>query len=78
MDNSSTNTSTPAHLTPLAQPDYVQVPLAEAARILGYCKKTVERLCHRGELASIGTGRLRRVAISDIKAYQARHRNGEM
>ena len=62
--------------TPHQRPDYAQVSLAEAGRILGYSKKTVERLCQRGELASIGTGRLRRIAISDIKAFQARNRTG--
>ena len=58
-----------------ARADYEQVSLAEAGRILGYHRKTIERLCQRGELASIGRGRLRRIAISDITAYQSRNRN---
>jgi excisionase family DNA binding protein len=46
----------------------------ETAKILGICKTTVWRLTERGELPAIGSGRLKRYALRDIRAYQERHR----
>lgn len=64
------STKSGAELLPL------QVTKAEAARLLGYSIRTVERLVERGELAQIGSGRLARFDLADLRAYQDRNRNG--
>jgi excisionase family DNA binding protein len=53
----------------------LQVTKAEAAKLLGYSVRTVERLVERGELAQIGDGRLARFDLADLKAYQDRNRS---
>ena len=40
-------------------------------------RRTVERLIAAGELATIGTGKLKRVPYDSIVAYQNRHCNDE-
>jgi excisionase family DNA binding protein len=49
--------------------------MKDTARLLSCSKRTVERLCYRGELESIGTGKLRRVLYESIVAYLNRNRN---
>jgi excisionase family DNA binding protein len=62
--------------TPLLEQQYT---LREAAEIMKYDERTIYRLIERGELAAIGRGRLRRIALKDIRAYQSRNRtNGEV
>ena len=46
--------------------------IAEAARILALSQTTVRRLAARGELRAVGTGRLLRFTLRDIRAYQER------
>ncbi len=54
----------------------LQVTKGEAAKLLGYSVRTVERLVERGELAQIGEGRLARFDLADLRAYQDRNRKG--
>lgn len=53
-----------------------QVSIAEAARRLSYGKRTLYRLVQTGEMPSVGEGRLRRIRVADIQAWQERHRKG--
>lgn len=48
----------------------LQVTIAEAARLLSYSKRKVEQLLQRGDLKSVGRGRLRRVAIKELERWQ--------
>jgi excisionase family DNA binding protein len=50
-----------------------QVTLKEAARLLAYDLRTIHRLIRRGELPSVGEGRLRRVPVQALREYQQRH-----
>ena len=43
--------------------------------MLSVSDRTVKRLIKRGELASIGEGRMLRVPFDSIVDYQNRHRN---
>lgn len=50
-----------------------QVTLKEAARLLAYDIRTIQRLLSRGELPSVGEGRLRRIPVQGLRDYQQRH-----
>jgi excisionase family DNA binding protein len=63
-------TQSGAELLPL------QVLKPEAAKLLGFSTRTIERLVERGKLAQIGTGRLARFDLADLRAYQDRNRKG--
>lgn len=51
----------------------LQVTLKEAARLLAYDLRTIQRLISRGELLSVGEGRLRRIPVQVLRDYQQRH-----
>lgn len=70
------NNNLPPGSSPEADSPQQQVTIAEAAKRLSFGKRTVYRMVQTGELASIGRGRLRRIAVEDIRAWQARNRNG--
>lgn len=53
----------------------LQYSIKDTARLLSLSRSTVLRLLERGELASVGQGKLRRVPLDSIIAYQARNRN---
>jgi excisionase family DNA binding protein len=53
----------------------LQYSITDTARLLGFSRRTVERLIACGELASVGRGKLRRVPFDSIAAYQTRHRS---
>jgi excisionase family DNA binding protein len=53
----------------------LQYTIADTARLLAVSRRTVERLIARGELATVGTGRLKRVPYDSIVAYLNRQRN---
>lgn len=53
----------------------LQYKIEEAARLLAVSRATILRLIARGELASVGQGKLKRVPYDSIVAYQNRHRN---
>lgn len=53
----------------------LQYKIDDAARLLAVSRATILRLIARGELASVGQGKLRRVPYDSIVAYQNRHRN---
>ena len=55
----------------------LQYRIVDAARLLGFSRRTIERLIARGELATVGQGKLKRVPYDSIVAYQNRHRNDE-
>lgn len=55
----------------------IQYSITDTARLLGFSRRTVERLIERGELATVGAGRLKRVPYDSIVTYQTRHRNDE-
>ena len=55
----------------------LQYSITDTARLLDFSRRTVERLIERGELATVGTGKLKRVPYDSIVAYQNRHRNDE-
>lgn len=52
----------------------LQVTIREAAALLSYDERTIRRLVARGELRAIGRGRLRRIALVDLRDWQARNR----
>ena len=62
----------PREATP--RPEPLQVTINEAARLLAYNARTIRRLIARGELPVVGQGRLRRVPMQSLHAYQERHR----
>lgn len=49
-----------------------QVRLSEAATILRVSRRTIYTLLHAGQLASTGSGRLRRITMKSILDYVAR------
>lgn len=53
----------------------LQYKVGDTARLLSVSDRTVKRLIKRGELASIGKGRMLRVPFDSIVDYQNRHRN---
>lgn len=53
----------------------LQYKIEDAARLLAVSRATILRLIARGELASVGQGKLKRVPYDSIVAYQNRHRN---
>lgn len=55
----------------------LQYKIDDAARLLAVSRATIVRPIARGELASVGQGKLRRVPYDSIVAYQNRHRNDE-
>lgn len=55
----------------------IQYRIEDTARLLSVSRRTVERLIERGELATVGMGKLKRVPFDSIVAYQNRHRNDE-
>lgn len=57
-----------------AQLEPLQVRPDEAARLLSISRRQLDRITERGELASIGNGRMRRYAMADLRAWQARNR----
>ena len=62
----------------VADSEYVaplQYSIKDAARLLSISRRTVERLIARGELGSVGRGKLRRVPLADILAWQEHNRN---
>jgi excisionase family DNA binding protein len=56
----------------------LQYSINDTARLLAVSRRTIERLIARGELASVGTGKLKRVPYDSIVGYQHRHRNDEV
>lgn len=61
---------------PIPPTERLQVKIGTAANLLDVDERTIRRMVARGELASIGRGRMRRIALDDIRAWQARNRNG--
>jgi excisionase family DNA binding protein len=51
-----------------------QVTMRQAAEILGVHERTIRRLLQAGELSAVGRGRLTRIPLRDIAAYQQRNR----
>lgn len=51
--------------------------LAETGRLLSCSRSTIERLCNRGELVAIGSGKLRRVTYESIMDYLKRQREDD-
>jgi excisionase family DNA binding protein len=51
------------------------VTIREAAALLSYDERTVRRLVERGELRAVGRGRLRRIALADLRDWQERNRS---
>ena len=59
---------------PRSSREPLQVTIREAAALLSYDERTVRRLVERGELRAVGRGRLRRIALADIRDWQERNR----
>lgn len=53
----------------------LQYTLKDTARLLAVSRRTVERMIARGELSTVGRGKLRRVPYDGIVAWQNRNRN---
>lgn len=53
----------------------LQYSLKDTARLLSVSRRTVERMIARGELATVGRGKLRRVPYDAIVAWQNRNRS---
>jgi excisionase family DNA binding protein len=48
----------------------LQVRIAEAAELLSISERHLRRLMASGEIRSVGRGRLRRVAIAELRRWQ--------
>lgn len=68
---------TPQRVADSDQVAPLQYSITDTARLLGFSRRTVERLIEQGELATTGSGKLKRVPYDSIIAYQNRHRNDE-
>jgi excisionase family DNA binding protein len=55
----------------------LQFKIIETARLLAVSRRTIERWVERGELATVGTGKLKRIPYDSIIAYLNRHRSDE-
>ena len=55
------------------KPERLQVTIGEAAEMLGYCVSTIYNLLSRNELRSVGRGKMRRIPIAELKAWQQRN-----
>ena len=55
------------------QHDYAQITIQQAAKQLGYSEKTIRRLIEREEIRAVGRGRMMRIPISEIRAWQQRN-----
>ena len=53
--------------------NFAQVTVQQAAEQLGYSEKTIRRLIQRGEIRAVGRGRMMRIPISEIRAWQQRN-----
>lgn len=53
----------------------LQYSINDTARLLGFSRRTILRMLDRGELASVGRGKLRRVPYDSIVAWLNRNRN---
>jgi len=53
----------------------LQYTILDTARLFKYSRRTVERLIAKGELSTVGTGKLKRIPYDSIVAYQNRHRS---
>lgn len=53
----------------------LQVKIKRAAFLLDVDERTIRRLVERGELPAVGRGRMKRIALDDIRAWQARNRS---
>jgi excisionase family DNA binding protein len=60
-------------LSNASRPEPLQVTINEAARLLAYDARTIRRLIARGEIAAVGTGRMRRIPMRSLHDYQQRH-----
>lgn len=49
----------------------LQVTIAEAARLLSFSKRTIHTLLQRGEIKSVGQGRLRRISVKELERWQS-------
>lgn len=48
----------------------LQVTIDEAARLLCYGRRTIYKMLEQGELKSVGTGRRRRIAVTELQRWQ--------
>ncbi len=53
----------------------LQFKIQDTARLLAVSRSTVERLIEKGELSTVGRGKLKRVPYDSIVSYQNRNRN---
>jgi excisionase family DNA binding protein len=53
----------------------LQFKIEDTARLLSVSRRTIERLIERGELATVGANKLKRIPYDSILAYQNRHRS---
>ena len=53
----------------------LQVSIREAAQLLSYSERTIYALLQHGELRSVGRGRLRRIPLDELRAWQQRNLN---
>lgn len=60
--------------SPIPKAERLQVTIREAAHLLSYDERTIRRLIARGEMRAVGRGRLRRIALADLKDWQERNR----
>lgn len=80
MENSNVTLLSPEGTDPRrpprpAPPAPLQVTILEAARLMSYDESTIRRLIKKGELVSVGRGRMRRVDMGSLHEYQKRNRS---
>lgn len=59
---------------PIPPAERLQVNPTEAAHLLSISLRTLYRLIKAGKIPTIGTGRLLRFAVDDLRAWQERNR----
>jgi excisionase family DNA binding protein len=62
-------------MTALQPAERLQVKIKDAANMLAFSERMIYELLRRGELKSVGTGRLRRIPVAELRAWQARNLN---
>lgn len=51
----------------------LQVRIDEAGELLGYSRRTMFNFIQRGEIRTVGKGRLRRIAVEELRRWQQRN-----
>lgn len=59
------------------EPERLQVTIKQAAMMLNYSEREIYNMLARRELQSVGTGRKRRIPISELERWQKGQLHGQ-